>query len=205
MKKECEKKDEERKLIEKDKKQREAENNRLINDLSDENKRLSNEKELYKKLFQEEKEMRVNSIANGTNSNENQYLDFDNLTDNDLSDEEETWAQVKTRKRRYKCNKCNFTSVNNNKVTQHEALHDKILKCDKCVFKTKRKNELINHNKIHTTQMIKCEQCDYVANFKNILAEHIKVKHEGRILNCDKCSYKTPFHNVLKKHSIKCT
>ena len=211
MKKEHVKKEKTYKSIEKELRQREKDNTKLINELTDENKRLSNENDLYKKLYQEEKDLRVNNVLKGSDGNE--YIDYDNLTDDELIDDEDTWTQVKTKKRgkRFNCTKCKFSSINKSEVTKHEETHEKKIQCNHCNFETNNKNEMASHNKIHVQKVFKCVQCDYVANSERNLKIHVKITMNHCIsleetpienkVKCTKCNKYFKDKNTMQRHT----
>ena len=202
-------------------KQQQNENKKIINELSDENNRISNEKELFKKLFEEERQTKA---INGNNmkspeDRDEEYIDFDNLTYDDSSDDEQTWTSIKAsdRGKRHKCSQCSYTSINKTQIKVHEETHKKKHKCDVCEYETTHRNDLIHHKESHAKKGYKCTQCDYVANTKRSLEMHTLVamnhankksqeKQMSRKTNKDKTKEEVHYSNatVTKESKIQC-
>ena len=178
-------------------KQQQNENKKIINELSDENNRISNEKELFKKLFEEERQSKAKNVdkIKSPEDRDEEYIDFDNLTYDDSSEDEQTWTSTKAsdRGRRHKCSQCSYTSINKTHVTEHEETHKQKHKCDVCEYKTSNRNDLIHHKESHAKNSHKCTQCDYVAKDKRSLEMHtlIAINHINKKSHEKQMSQKT--------------
>ncbi|XP_018577257.1 zinc finger protein 761-like, partial [Anoplophora glabripennis] len=81
----------------------------------------------------------------------------------------------------YKCNGCNYESLNKSSFIKHQLVHKyplqiQIYNCTDCDYKTKYKSYIKRHKLKHKdpsqVQMYKCKDCDYESKYKCAIKNH---------------------------------
>jgi len=109
-------------------------------------------------------------------------------------------------KDRYLCDKCDFTTNTNQKMTKHkERVHEGLTyPCEFCGFVATFKVSLIKHiRRKHGNERHACYQCSYVGKSPDSLKHHIRINHDGVRFPCPDCEYEATRKYNLYDHSRK--
>ena len=140
---------------------------------------------------------------------EAELIQWDSMTesnitkDNDSSRISRTTVPSVNEARKFTCNKCPLSYINNRNLERHvKSSHEGIkYQCQQCDYKASQQTHMDNHVKSkHDGVRYPCEQCDYKASFKNSLYIHLKSKHEGVRYPCQQCDYEATQQSSLKTH-----
>ncbi|CAH0549305.1 unnamed protein product [Brassicogethes aeneus] len=117
--------------------------------------------------------------------------------------------------RKFKCDKCDYETVDNSNLKKHSKIHDKSkyfkckfcayiaaeLKCLNCHILTKHKSENKGENKIKITNKIyQCPKCPHSTVIKTSHDQHIKVCLNLKNVQWYKCEF-CPYKNVTKNYT----
>ena len=94
---------------------------------------------------------------------EEQNFDHDNSIQKNFSENIVNVHREKT----YKCNQCNFASVQADNLKRHLKTHsgEKSNKCKQCDYASSHASDLRRHMKSHSeNESNKCKQCDYASS-----------------------------------------
>jgi len=109
-------------------------------------------------------------------------------------------------KDRYLCDKCEFATNSNQKMTRHkEKVHEGLTyPCEFCGFVATFRDALKKHmRRKHSSERYACNQCNYVAKNPDSLKHHIRSIHEGVRFPCPYCEYEAKRKYYLYDHIRK--
>ena len=109
--------------------------------------------------------------------------------------------------RRYYCDKCEFHSHFESKVTKHKITHH-TNPSHQCMYKGcgrwfMRKADLVLHVETHTNNVVRCSKCDYSTTLNKYLKEHMKSHSKNLPYECNICGKKFLWHSGVKAHKEK--
>ena len=102
-----------------------------------------------------------------------QTIEIENTSDNRM-------RCIKLDKSIYKCQECDYTSYNSNKVTVHMRSHsgEKPFSCQLCNYRSTHNSNLRRHMTVHSSKMsYKCLKCSYSTKWQSSLKRHIIITH----------------------------
>ena len=134
-----------------------------------------------------------------------EHIKKDHLECNDVG-HESVDDTPNSKRFRYKCLECDFSSNKKGNLTEHTRLNHggKKFKCDQCDFNCLTHGGLYLHQKaVHLGIRFKCTQCSYEGTQEVNLKRHIESKH-GTIQYCCKlCNAKTKGLWYIETHLKK--
>jgi len=117
-------------------------------------------------------------------------------------------SKPKSKKMKYECQVCLFSTSNLNrhmelhtyilKLLEHHDTENKLLNCKHCSFTTFNRMSMKKHKKRHANK--KCSLCNFVTTSKLTLEKHMKSRNKENSFACDKCNFKTNTHCSLRMH-----
>jgi hypothetical protein len=116
---------------------------------------------------------------------------------------QKTCNQCRTK---FKCDKCEYSSCNKDKLQRHiKQVHEQIKdhKCDKCEYACSTIDDLKRHIKqVHDKiKDHKCDKCEYSCSANSTLKDHINQVHlKIKDIKCDKCNFSTFNNTQLQRH-----
>ena len=127
------------------------------------------------------------------------------------------FALIHTQEKKFKCDKCDYRTFTNEKLSEHLVSHEVSLTCDICRKRFKSFSTLKKHNKImHEKQeenvvkekcdIKKCHMCHICGlefQSSTSISNHMASHHQSVTtdLICDKCGKGFPTKNLLYKHN----
>jgi len=112
-------------------------------------------------------------------------------------------------KKKYSCNKCDFSVASKVKLQRHQRdNHKKKFPCNKCVFISSSSKKLKTHKEANHKNEHPCDHCDFVGDNARSLDEHrinSTKEHEiaaieSKKFHCDKCNFVTLKEYLLNIH-----
>ncbi|XP_031356745.1 zinc finger protein 525-like [Photinus pyralis] len=111
----------------------------------------------------------------------------------------------------YKCAECDFTTTTMKCLTQHVAVHKRIVikmnldlntyKCKQCKFTTRHWKDFKLHIPKHDAlNVYKCDLCDFVTKWRQNLKPHVDTHDTAVKYKCDRCAYTTKLKRYLTQH-----
>lgn len=115
----------------------------------------------------------------------------------------------------YKCTECKFTTTTMKCLTQHVAVHKRIVikmkldlrpnshtyKCKQCKFTTRHWKDFKLHIPKHDTlNVYKCDLCDFATKWRQNLKPHVDTHDAAVTYKCDRCAYTTKLKRYLTQH-----
>lgn len=104
-----------------------------------------------------------------------------------------------------KCILCEFTTVGEEQLIQHEKLEHnktKFFRCEKCSYVTHIKARFSKHVKYHSMPMIKCSMCDFRTPYKWNLDRHMKNHGGNGAYKCSVCNFTADIKQSLTVHEM---
>lgn len=112
-----------------------------------------------------------------------------------------------TRRKSFKCKKCNFVATAKLDLWEHSRIHipaTKLRACPSCSFVTEYQAHLAYHMRNHSdSKPFQCDKCGYSCINKFMLASHLKTHSTVCQFRCADCSYATRWRNSFKSHLRK--
>ncbi|CRK86570.1 CLUMA_CG000143, isoform A [Clunio marinus] len=105
----------------------------------------------------------------------------------------------------FKCIICEFSTVDEPQIIQHEKdkhSDTKFYRCEKCSYVTHIKARFSKHVKYHSMPMIKCMLCDFRTPYKWNLDRHMKNHGGNGPFKCSVCNFTADIKQSLTVHEM---